>query len=232
MQREEQRGGGAPGPQHPQGSRAGRWGWVLGLGGLPPGLTFSGPGSCSWLTSRGVMSGMVSKPSSSSGCLAPFSARPLPSFTMVPVPGAPRLLRLQGVGGKGRGRSRAGWALGEGIAPRGSARGCPRDPYPPRLRALCAPCAPRAPCALARHRAPLALRPAPCALRSPAPLGPARLPALSVPPSVRPPAAPQWLRLRPPRPPSLPSPPRLPLPASLPGVPARGRRACAPPRPP
>lgn len=65
--------------------------------------TLSGGGNCSWLTSRGVIRGMVSKPSSSSGCLVPFSAKLFPNFTMVakdtrlrPVEGGPAGVRASG----------------------------------------------------------------------------------------------------------------------------------------
>ena len=46
-------------------------------------FTFSGAGSCKWLTSRGVMRGTVWKPSSTEGGLAPFSLGLLFSFTIL-----------------------------------------------------------------------------------------------------------------------------------------------------
>lgn len=46
-------------------------------------FTFSGAGSCKWLTSKGVMRGTVWKPSSTEGGLVPFSPVLLFSFTTI-----------------------------------------------------------------------------------------------------------------------------------------------------
>lgn len=46
-------------------------------------FTFSGAGSCKWLTSKGVMRGTVWKPSSTEGGLVPFSLGLLFSFTIL-----------------------------------------------------------------------------------------------------------------------------------------------------
>lgn len=45
-------------------------------------FTFSAKGCWSWLTSRGVMRGMLSKPSSADGCFSSLSDRLLASFTI------------------------------------------------------------------------------------------------------------------------------------------------------
>lgn len=45
-------------------------------------ITLSGKGCCSWPTSSGVMRGMLSKPSSTDGCLSILSTRLLPNFTI------------------------------------------------------------------------------------------------------------------------------------------------------
>lgn len=46
--------------------------------------TLSGGGNWSWLTSRGVIRGMVSNPSSRRGCFVLFSLKLFPSFTILP----------------------------------------------------------------------------------------------------------------------------------------------------
>lgn len=171
------------------------------------------------MTSRGVIRGMVSKPSSSSTCLAPFSAKLLPNFTMAPRP----RLRLQGAArsprgahrgprspapaspGRGGGRGRAGCSGCSGCSvftDSGPADGSAGRPGEGAGRCLCprvyasrvlAPQRPETPSRLGRPATP---EPAPTGRARPSPAAPLTAPA----PAAPAPAAPRSDPLCAPRP--------------------------------
>lgn len=103
---------------------------------------------------------MVSKPSSSSGCLVPFSAKLFPNFTI--VPGDPRLAPAEG--------GRAGVTASRTHPPAG-ARGAPgpgtHRPIPPHPRAGRPDAPPTLPPRPARRPDPAARRTGPAGGHSP-----------------------------------------------------------------